>query len=113
MRLTVTGRHISVTKAVKIYGRDKLQHIVDKHLPTRITKAHIIMDVQKYRHMVEVELHGPQVNIYGKAASPDMYASVDKVMDKVERQLVKYKRRYDKRKRLKTRSSIRIPFEEM
>lgn len=111
MQLTVTGRHISVTNAVKVYIRDKLQHIIDKHLLTRITKAHIIMNVEKYRHVVEVELHGPQINIYGKAVSPDMYASVDKVMDKIERQLVKYKEKYDKRKRFKTRRSIRMPLE--
>lgn len=111
MQLTVTGRHISVTDAVKIYARDKLQHIIDKHLATRISKAHIIMDVEKYRHVIEVELHGPQANICGKTASTNMYVSIDKVMDKIERQLVKYKSRYDKRKRLKTRRSIRIPIE--
>ena len=112
MQLTVTGRHISVTEAVKIFVRNKLQHIIDKHLPARITKAHIIMDVEKYRHIVEVELHGPQTNIYGKAASPDMYTSVDKVMDKIERQLVRYKARYEERKH-RTRKSIRMSEEGM
>lgn len=109
MRLAVTGRHIDVTEAAKVYGRDKLMHIVNKHLPARITKAHIIMNVEKYRHVVEVELHGPRMNFYGKVASPDMYVSIDRVMDKIERQLFKYKSKYKKQKR--TRRSIRIPLE--
>jgi len=97
MKLTVTGRHISITEPIKNYSKDKLTNIVDKHLP-RVTKAHIIMDVEKYRHLVEVELHGPQTNIYSKVSSRDMYVSIDKVMSKIERQLVKSKAKYDKRK---------------
>lgn len=109
MRLTVTGRHVSITEAVKGYAEDKLNHIVDKHLPGRITKAHVIMDVEKYRQTVEVELHGPHANIYGKTASTDMYTSIDKVMDKIERQLVKYKSKFKKLKHSEKRKSIRIP----
>lgn len=111
MQIAVTGRHVEVTPAVKNYGQEKLIGIVDKHLPDRITKAHFIMDVQKYRHVIEVELHGPKVNIYATATSPSMYTSVDKVMDKVERQLVKYKTKFHKRKHVRP-SSIRIPKEE-
>ena len=106
MNLTVTGRHISITEATKNYSEEKLKNIVDKHLP-RVTKAHIIMDVEKYRHLVEVELHGPQTNIYSKVTTRDMYTSIDKVMNKVERQLVKSKAKYDVRKHGRKNKSIR------
>lgn len=111
MRLIVTGRHMDVTEPVKVYAGEKLRHIVNKHIPARITKAHIIMDVQRYQQIVEMELHGPQTNIYSKVASPDMYASIDKVIDKIERQLIKLKAKYDKKKHAGP-TSIRVPLEE-
>lgn len=112
MQLTVTGRHVSVTEPVKLYAGQKLRHIVDKHLPARITKAHIIMNVQRYQQIVEMELHGPQTNIYGKVASPDMYTSIDKVIDKIENQLIKLKSKYNKRRDAR-KASIRVPEEEV
>ena len=109
MQLTVTGRHIDVTDAIKVYGKDKLQHVVDKHFPQRSIKAHMIMSVEKYRHLAEIEMHGLHKPIYSKVSSTDMYTSLDKVIDKIERQLIKYKARYDKHG--KNRRSIRIPVE--
>lgn len=104
MQLTVTGRHIDITEPVKIYAGQKLRHIIGKHLPAKITKAHIIMDVQRYQQIVEIELHSPHTNIYSKVMSPDMYTSIDKVIDKIERQLIKLKTKYDKRKHIRAES---------
>lgn len=111
MQLTITGRHVTVTEPVKVYSGQKLKHIVDKHLPERITKAHIIMDVIRYQQIVEMELHGPQTNIYSKVASKDMYTSIDKVVDKVERQLIKLKSKYNKDRHMR-KATIRTPVEE-
>ncbi len=108
MQLTVTGRHVSVTDAIKTYAENKLRHIVDKHLPAKITKAHIIMDVQKIQQVVEMELHGTHANIYSKFSSEDMYKSIDKVIDKIEIQLVKHKEKHDNRKHSGA-DTIRIP----
>ena len=112
MRIVVTGRHMDVTEPMKVYGEDKLRHLIEKHLPARITKAHITMDVQKYLHTVEMELTGPRLIICGKTTSRNMYTSIDKVLDKIERQLIKVKTKYDNRKR-KRASSIRVPEEEI
>lgn len=111
MQLTITGRHVDITEPVKIYAGQKVRHIVNRHLPAKITKAHVIMDIQRYQQIVELELHGPHANLYSKVASLDMYTSIDKVIDKVERQLIKLKTRYDKRKHIRA-PSIRVPAEE-
>ncbi len=113
MQMTVTGRHVDISAAVKEYGREKLEHIVKKHLPGRITKVHVIMSIQRFRHLVEAELHGPRVNIYATATSTDMYSSVDKVLDKVERQLVKYKTKFHKRKHVRPDSIRRTEIAEI
>lgn len=105
--MTITGRHVSITETVKNYASEKLTHMIDKHALDRITKVHIIMDVQKYQQVVEVELHGPHADMCSKVASSDMYASIDKVVDKIERQLIKHKDRYNKRKHVGAQS-IRI-----
>lgn len=110
MRLSITGRHISITDTIKNYAAQKLKHIVDKHSPRWVTKAHVIMDVQRIQQVAEVELHGSSTNIYSKAVSPDMYTSIDKVMDKIERQLVKHKGKY-KDKKHSGSPSIRMPEE--
>lgn len=111
MQLTITGRHVSVTEAVKNYASDKLKHVIAKHNPDRITKAHIILDVQKYQHTAEIEVHGPRNNIYSKVTTEDMYASIDKATDKIESQLVKLKTKFDKRKHIRP-DTIRVPREE-
>ena len=85
MKLTITGRHVDVTESVKSYAEDKLNGVIVKHSHARIITAHVIMDVQKRRQMVEVELHGPSSDICAKAAGDNMYASIDDVMDKIDR----------------------------
>jgi len=105
MDLIVTGRHISITESVKKAIEDKLQHIISKYSPTiKVTSAHIIIDVEKYRHIIEAELHGPHMNIYGKAATSDMYTSIDSVFGKLERQMVKYKARREKKRHIVRRN---------
>lgn len=107
MEIIVTGRHLEITEPVKVYAQQKVTHVIDKFMPERITKVHIIMDVQKYNQIVEMEIHGPKINIYGKATSTDMYTSIDKVIDKIERQFMKVKTKFNKRKHVRA-SSIRV-----
>lgn len=96
MEIQVTGRHVSVTKGMKDYVRKKLERIGRFNL--RFTGAHVIMDVEKYRHRVEVTLQVDHTRIHGEEVSEDMYQSVDKVLDKIERQLRKYKQKFKNRK---------------
>ena len=110
MQITVTCRHMVVTQAVKDYCEKKINHKIHKHLGDKIKRVHIIMDVQKNTHIAEVELHGQKIDFCAKAKSSDMYASIDAVMDKIEKQLVKHKTKFLKRKHVKA-DSIRIPKE--
>ncbi|MBI5821184.1 MAG: ribosome-associated translation inhibitor RaiA [Verrucomicrobia bacterium] len=88
--ISVTGRHVSVTEAIKEYARKKISHIgID--FP-RILNAQVILDVEKYRHMAEVILHcNNHITIEAREVSEDMYASIDAVVDKLTRQLRKAK----------------------
>jgi putative sigma-54 modulation protein len=92
MEITLTGRHMAVTPAIKDYAAGKLEHIrID--FP-RILSAHFILDVDKYRHIAELVLQcGNHITIEVRDVSDDLYASIDKVVDKAERRIRKYKTR--------------------
>jgi putative sigma-54 modulation protein len=90
--IQVTGRHVSVTEAMKEYCRRKLACL---HLDyPKIIEHQVILDVQKYRHTAEVVLHcNNHITLEASAESDDMYASIDQVVDKIGRQMRKYKTR--------------------
>lgn len=90
MDIIVTGRHVAATPAIKEYAAKKLDHIgID--FP-RILNAHFILDVEKFRHIAELVLQcGNHITIEAREISEDLYASIDLVVDKVARQMRKYK----------------------
>lgn len=90
LQINVTGRHVTVTEAIKDYAQKKIENIgID--FP-RILDAHVILDVEKHRHTAEVVLHcGNHIVIEARAESDDLYASMDEMVAKAMRQLRKAK----------------------
>ena len=90
--IQVTGRHVSVTEAMKEYCRRKVASL---HLDyPKIIEVQVILDVQKYRHTAEVILHcSNHITLEASATSSDMYASIDQVVDRIAQQMRKYKTR--------------------
>jgi putative sigma-54 modulation protein len=90
--IQVTGRHVSVTEAMKEYCRRRLASL---HLDyPKIIEVQIVLDVQKYRHTAEVILHcSNHITLEASAENDDMYVSIDEVVDKIARQMRKYKTR--------------------
>ncbi len=90
MDMTVTGRHVDITPAIREYAGRKLDQIgID--FP-RILSAHYILEVDKFRHIAELVLQcGNHITIEAREVSEDLYASIDRVVDKVARQMRKYK----------------------
>ena len=89
MRITVTARHLVLTDALRRYAREKvvrLQRFMD-----RITSAHVVLSIQKHRQIAEVTLHVRDLTIRGEESSHDLYVAIDRVADKIERQIVRYK----------------------
>jgi putative sigma-54 modulation protein len=90
MDMSVTGRHVDVTPAIREYAGRKLEQIgID--FP-RILSAHYILEVDKFRHIAELVLQcGNHITIEAREVSEDLYASIDRVVAKVARQMRKYK----------------------
>lgn len=90
MEVMVTGRHVSVTQAMKDYARDKVKKC-EKFRPS-IQRVHIVMDVEKIRHKVEINASASRhINIHVEDVSDDMYKSIDSCLDKLTQQMRKYK----------------------
>lgn len=103
MNITVTGRHMEMTDALKAYietGLKKIETHFDK-----VLEADVVLDVEKHRHIAEVNLHANGVRIHGREVSGDMYASVDAVMAKLEKQIRKYRDRINRHQPRRTRET--------
>ena len=87
--ITVTGRHVAVTDAMKDYVMEKISKI--EKFSNRIIDAVVTMEVQKYEQRVDIVLKVNNIKIKSQAISDDMYVSIDKAVHKLEAQLLKYK----------------------
>ena len=88
----ITGRHLQITDAINDYVTKKIESL---HLDyPKIIEAHVILEVEKYRHSAEVVLVcSNHITIEACEECDDMYAAIDQVTDKVARQMRKYKTR--------------------
>ena len=89
MNLTITGHHLEVTPAIHEYVEAKLERVI-RHFD-HVTHVSVIMSVEKLRQKAEVTLHVRGRDIFAEADSEDMYATLDTLIDKLDRQLLKHK----------------------
>jgi putative sigma-54 modulation protein len=91
MNVTTTFRHMEQSEALKAYAEEKLER-VKKYIDGPIN-AQVYFTVEKIRHIVEIVINAKGLNTKASEATNDMYAAVDAVIDKIERQLKRYKER--------------------
>lgn len=89
MQLDVTGHHVEITPALRQYVVSKLEKI-SRHFDL-VTDAHCILTVEKLRHKAEATVSVNGGKIYADATEEDMYAAIDGLADKLDRQVRKYK----------------------
>ena len=89
MNIIVNGRNIDVTPALRKYAEDKISRF-ERYL-SNITEAIVTMTVEKYRHKVEVLLKANGVLIQAEGITGEIYSSIDDVVEKLEKQVKKYK----------------------
>jgi putative sigma-54 modulation protein len=92
LQVHIHGRKVAVTPALKDYAFQKAL-VIRKYLDLNI-RANITLSVDKFRQIAEVTITGNGVNFHGEESSEDMYASIDKVMDKISAQAKKYKEKH-------------------
>lgn len=90
MQVTITFRHMEQSDALKTYAEEKLERVA-KYIDGPIN-AQIYFSVEKkIRHIVEIVITAKGISTKASEATNDMYAAIDAVIDKIERQLKRYK----------------------
>ena len=89
MNLNLTGHHLDITPAIRDYVIAKLDRVT-RHFD-HVIDVNVVMSVNKLRHKAEVNLHTRGKDIHVEAIEPDMYAAIDALVDKLDRQVVKHK----------------------
>lgn len=89
MQVSITGRHVELTDPLKAYVHDKLGHL--KHSFDHVVDVHVVLGVEKHRQRCEINMAANGVNIHAKDETDDMYAAIDGVVDKINRQLKRYR----------------------
>jgi putative sigma-54 modulation protein len=89
MQLNLTGHHIEITPALRRYVASKLQRIV-RHFD-HVVEVHAILSVEKLRHKAEATVLVSGAQLHADAVEEDMYAAIDALVDKLDRQVKKHK----------------------
>ena len=89
MQLSITGHHIDVTEPLKTYVTDKLDKL-DRH-SDQITNVHVVLSVEKLIQKAEATVHVSGAELFADAETEDLYAAIDLLSDKLDRQLIKHK----------------------
>ena len=92
MKITFKGKHIEVTEAMRNHIEKRLSKI-ERHFD-HILEVIVTLSVEKNRQIVEATLQASRALIRAEEETDDMYTSIDKVVDKLERQIQKYKEKY-------------------
>jgi putative sigma-54 modulation protein len=89
MQLNVSGHHVEVTEPLRDYVEAKFERL-QRHFD-QITNTQVTLIVEKMVQKAEATVHISGADIFAQAESEDMYAAIDALADKLDRQLIKHK----------------------
>ena len=89
MNLNLTGHQLTITPAIRDYVGSKLTRVT-RHFD-HVIDVNVVMSVEKLRHKIEANLHTRGKDIHVEAVEPDMYAAIDALADKLDRQVLRHK----------------------
>ena len=89
MQVNLTGHHVEITPAIRDYVDEKLARI-QRHFENA-TDIHMVLTVEKLEHKAEATLHVRGSTMHAHSVNSDMYAAIDSLTDKLDRQVRKHK----------------------
>ena len=89
MQLNLTGHHIDITPALRERVAEKVAR-VERHFDN-LTDIHVILTVEKLRHKAEATVNVPGERLFAESVEKDMYVAIDTMVDKLDRQVRKFK----------------------
>lgn len=89
MQLNITGHHVEMTEAMNNYVTTKMEKL-ERHFD-HVTNVHVILSVEKTRQKAEATIHLTGNELFATAEDENMYAAIDALIDKLDRQIKKRK----------------------
>ncbi len=89
MQIIISGQNIDITDSLKSHVEDKFSKI-NNHFD-HVTTTNVVLSVEKNRHLAESNIQAKGAIFHASAESDDMYAAVDKLISKLDRQVLKHK----------------------
>jgi putative sigma-54 modulation protein len=89
MQLSITGHHIDVTDALRDYVTSKFERLTRHY--DHITNVHVVLSVEKLIQKAEATVHTSGAELFADATDDVLYAAIDALIDKLDRQIVKHK----------------------
>ena len=89
MQVSLSGHHVEITESMRNYVHEKVEKL-ERHFDTALD-IHIVLTVEKLRHKAEATLHVSGSNLHADDVQEDMYAAIDGLIDKLDRQGKKHK----------------------
>jgi putative sigma-54 modulation protein len=98
MQINLTGQNIDITEPLRAYVMSKFDRI-KRHFDS-VIDIHVVLDVEKLDRHAEATISARGKSIFADAKDPDMYAAIDALIDKLDRQILKHKEKTKEHHRL-------------
>lgn len=89
MQINITGHHVELTEALTEFVHNKFERL-ERHFDN-ITNVQVTLSVEKQRQKAEADMHVAGGEIFAQSEQEDMYAAIDAMIDKLDRQVIKHK----------------------
>ncbi len=89
MQINLSGHHVEITSSLREYVNTKFAKL-ERHFD-HINNVHVVLTVEKLNQKAEASVHINGGEVFASAVNSDMYASIDTLVDKLDRQILKYK----------------------
>ncbi len=97
MQISVTGQNLDITPAIRAYVEEKFGRL-ERHFE-HMTNVHVILRVERERQRAEASVHVNRADLFADHEHADMYAAIDGLVDKLDRQVKKHKERLQDHRR--------------
>jgi putative sigma-54 modulation protein len=104
MQTSVTFINLESSETLKAYAREKLDRL-DKYVDNP-AKANVVLTVEKFRHLADISISADGFVVNGHEETGDMYSAIDMALDKIEKQIIKNKTKYKKRRSAAAKSKM-------
>ena len=89
MQVNLTGHHVDITDSMRAYVDEKIARL-ERHFD-HVTNVHVILSVEKLTKKAEATVHIAGADVFADATHEDMYAAIDALVDKLDRQVLRHK----------------------